>query len=62
MGSVLAAVQVERLGQPGPSGTQLLGVFGEDDPRPAALCWAGANLVRMLSSSGSPATARARIG
>ncbi|RPF27848.1 DUF4081 domain-containing GNAT family N-acetyltransferase [Georgenia muralis] len=45
VGSVLAAVQVERLGQPPPSGTQLLGVFGDDDPQPAALCWAGANLV-----------------
>lgn len=48
VGSVLAAVQVERLGGAGLPGTELLGVFPEGGRRedgPTALCWAGANLV-----------------
>ncbi|MPV39114.1 GNAT family N-acetyltransferase [Georgenia subflava] len=47
VGAVLAGVQAERLGEPGPPGTELLGIFGSDDPDagPAGLCWAGANLV-----------------
>ncbi|WP_248257399.1 DUF4081 domain-containing GNAT family N-acetyltransferase [Georgenia sp. EYE_87] len=45
VGSVLAAVQAERLGEPGPPGTEMLGVFDHDPETPEALCWAGANLV-----------------
>lgn len=45
VGSVLAAVQAERLGEPGPPGTEMLGVYGPDQDLPEALCWAGANLV-----------------
>ncbi|MFH5822501.1 GNAT family N-acetyltransferase [Georgenia sp. AZ-5] len=47
VGSVLAGVQAERLGSAGPPGAELLGIFDPDDAdaRPAALCWAGANLV-----------------
>ncbi|GAA4423439.1 DUF4081 domain-containing GNAT family N-acetyltransferase [Georgenia halophila] len=45
VGSVVAAVQAERLGERGPSGTEMLGIFGADPYRPEALCWAGANLV-----------------
>jgi uncharacterized protein len=46
VGSVLAAVQVERLGTPGPPGTEVLGIYdGVPAQAPAALCWAGANLV-----------------
>ncbi|MFC4556091.1 GNAT family N-acetyltransferase [Georgenia faecalis] len=41
--SVLAAVQVERLGEVEIPGAELLGVW--DRGRLAALCWAGANLV-----------------
>ncbi|UNX55913.1 DUF4081 domain-containing protein [Georgenia sp. TF02-10] len=43
VGAVLAAVQVEALGQPAPPGTALLGVV--DGDRLDALCWAGSNLV-----------------
>jgi len=42
---VLAAVQAERLGEPGPPGTEMLGIFDGDPDTPEALCWAGANLV-----------------
>jgi predicted GNAT family acetyltransferase len=48
VGSVLAAVQVERLGHAGLPGTELLGIFADEDRRDdglKALCWAGANLV-----------------
>ena len=45
VGSVLAAVQAERLGEPGPPGTEMLGIFDHDPEIPQALCWAGANLV-----------------
>ncbi|WP_448071638.1 GNAT family N-acetyltransferase [Georgenia yuyongxinii] len=46
VGSVLAAVQVERLGIPGPPGTEVLGIYdGVPAQEPVALCWAGANLV-----------------
>jgi uncharacterized protein len=45
VGSVLAAVQAERLGEPGPPGTEMLGIFDDDPETPQALCWAGANLV-----------------
>jgi uncharacterized protein len=45
VGSVLAAVQAERLGEPGPPGTEMLGIYGHDHDDPEALCWAGANLV-----------------
>lgn len=45
VGSVLAAVQAERLGEPGPPGTEMLGIFDHDPDTLEALCWAGANLV-----------------
>ncbi|MEE6296451.1 GNAT family N-acetyltransferase [Georgenia wangjunii] len=43
VGSVLAAVQAERLGDTPILGTELLGVFRDGALR--ALCWTGANLV-----------------
>ncbi|MFC7405275.1 GNAT family N-acetyltransferase [Georgenia alba] len=45
VGSVVAAVQAERLGERGAGGTEMLGIYGTDAARPEALCWAGANLV-----------------
>ncbi|MFD1719371.1 GNAT family N-acetyltransferase [Georgenia deserti] len=45
VGSVVAAVQAERLGERGPAGTAMLGVLGAERDHLEALCWAGANLV-----------------